>query len=73
MRFPQVEAFGATVPLDRHGDDQVGRFIRWQGILVALAAKFVFLVHSIGVGEGENDLQPFDAAGFRPDLLTGVA
>jgi fused signal recognition particle receptor len=37
---------------------------------VALAAKFALPVHYIGVGEGENDLQPFDAAAFA-QILTG--
>ena len=34
------------------------------GILVAIAAKFGLPVHAIGVGEGVDDLQPFDADEF---------
>jgi fused signal recognition particle receptor len=34
------------------------------GILVAIAAKFGLPVHAIGVGEGIDDLQPFDAEEF---------
>jgi fused signal recognition particle receptor len=34
------------------------------GILVAIAAKFGLPVHAIGVGEGVEDLQPFDAGEF---------
>lgn len=34
------------------------------GILVAVAAKFGLPVHFIGVGEGINDLEPFDATEF---------
>jgi fused signal recognition particle receptor len=34
------------------------------GILVAIAAKFGLPVHAIGVGEGVDDLQPFDAHEF---------
>jgi fused signal recognition particle receptor len=34
------------------------------GILVAIAAKFGLPVHAIGVGEGIDDLQPFDAGEF---------
>ena len=34
------------------------------GILVAIAEKFRIPVHAIGVGEGIEDLQPFDAEGF---------
>ena len=34
------------------------------GILVAIADKFKLPVHAIGVGEGIDDLQAFDAEGF---------
>ncbi len=34
------------------------------GILVAISAKFGLPVHAIGVGEGVEDLAPFDAAEF---------
>jgi len=34
------------------------------GILVAIAEKFKLPIHAIGVGEGIEDLQPFDAHGF---------
>jgi fused signal recognition particle receptor len=34
------------------------------GILVAIAARFGIAVHAIGVGEGVDDLQPFDAQEF---------
>ncbi|HHN67245.1 MAG TPA: signal recognition particle-docking protein FtsY [Thermopetrobacter sp.] len=34
------------------------------GILVAIAERFGLPVHAIGVGEGIDDLQPFDAAAF---------
>jgi fused signal recognition particle receptor len=34
------------------------------GILVAIAAKFGLPVHAVGVGEGIDDLQPFDAEEF---------
>ncbi|MDR3495157.1 MAG: signal recognition particle-docking protein FtsY [Ancalomicrobiaceae bacterium] len=34
------------------------------GILVAIAAKFGLPVHFIGVGEGIDDLEPFEAADF---------
>ncbi len=39
------------------------------GVLVALAEKFGLPVHAIGVGEGVEDLQPFDAQGFARSLL----
>jgi fused signal recognition particle receptor len=34
------------------------------GILVAISAKHKLPVHAIGVGEGVDDLQPFDAGEF---------
>ncbi|MDP1909243.1 MAG: signal recognition particle-docking protein FtsY, partial [Hyphomicrobium sp.] len=34
------------------------------GILVAISAKHALPVHAIGVGEGVEDLQPFDAGEF---------
>jgi fused signal recognition particle receptor len=34
------------------------------GILVAIADRFKLPVHAIGVGEGVDDLQPFDAGAF---------
>ena len=34
------------------------------GILVAIAAKYGIPVHAIGVGEGVDDFQPFDAGEF---------
>jgi fused signal recognition particle receptor len=42
------------------------------GILVALAAKFGLPIHFIGVGEGEDDLQPFSAENFAK-ALTGAS
>ena len=34
------------------------------GILVAIAAKHKLPVHFVGVGEGVDDLSPFDAKDF---------
>lgn len=39
------------------------------GILVALAAKFGFPVHFIGIGEAVEDLTPFDARAFSRALV----
>lgn len=39
------------------------------GVLVALAEKFGLPVHAIGVGEGEDDLRPFDATSFARNLM----
>ena len=41
------------------------------GILVALAAKFGLPIHAIGIGEGIDDLSPFDPQEFA-HALTGV-
>ena len=42
------------------------------GVVVALAEEFGLPVHAVGVGEGADDLQPFDAWEFAT-ALTGVA
>ena len=39
------------------------------GVLVALADKFALPVYAIGVGEGEDDLRPFEAAAFALSLV----
>lgn len=39
------------------------------GIVVALADQFKLPIHAIGVGEGIEDLQPFDAAAFAKGLV----
>ncbi|HEX9702463.1 MAG TPA: signal recognition particle-docking protein FtsY [Rhodospirillales bacterium] len=39
------------------------------GVVVALAEKFALPVHAVGVGEGLDDLRPFDAAAFAGALL----
>ncbi len=44
------------------------------GVVVALAEKFGLPVHAIGVGEGLDDMQPFEARAFARSLLglTGI-
>jgi fused signal recognition particle receptor len=39
------------------------------GVLVALAEKFRIPVHAIGVGEGVDDLRPFEARAFARSLV----
>jgi fused signal recognition particle receptor len=39
------------------------------GVLVALAERFGLPVHAVGVGEGIDDLQPFEAEAFARGLL----
>ncbi len=41
------------------------------GILVAISAKHKLPVHAIGVGEGIDDLQPFDAGEFAKAIAAG--
>ena len=67
----QVEAFTASVPLTGLIMTKLDGTAKG-GILVALAAKFALPVHFIGVGEGEDDLMPFDATHFAA-ALTGSA
>ncbi|HEY0282023.1 MAG TPA: signal recognition particle-docking protein FtsY [Rhizomicrobium sp.] len=67
----QVEAFAACVPLTGLVMTKLDGSAKG-GILVALAAKFALPVHFIGVGEKEDDLQPFAAEAFAK-ALTGAA
>ena len=41
------------------------------GVVIALAEKFKLPVHAVGVGEGADDLQPFEARDFA-NALAGV-
>ena len=67
----QVQAFGTSVPLTGLIMTKLDGTAKG-GILVALAAKFPLPVHFIGVGEGEDDLMPFNALRFAK-ALTGAA
>ena len=66
----QVEIFDRTVKLTGLVMTKLDGTAKG-GILVALAAKFALPVHYIGVGEGEDDLQPFAADSFAR-ALTGA-
>ena len=39
------------------------------GVVVALAEKFALPVHAVGVGEGIDDLRPFEARAFARSLM----
>jgi len=39
------------------------------GVLVALAEKYQLPVHFIGVGEGVDDMRPFEAGAFARSLM----
>ncbi len=66
----QVEVFGTTVPLTGLVMTKLDGTAKG-GILAALAQKFALPVHYIGVGEGADDLQPFNAENFAK-ALTGA-
>lgn len=59
----QVEAFQSTANVSGLIMTKLDGTARG-GILVAIAAKYGLPVHAIGVGEGIEDLQPFDARDF---------
>jgi fused signal recognition particle receptor len=59
----QVEAFRETAGITGLVMTKLDGTARG-GILVSLAAKFGLPVHFIGVGEGVDDLEPFDAEDF---------
>ena len=64
----QVEAFSASVPVTGLVMTKLDGTAKG-GILVALAGRFGLPVHYIGVGEGEDDLQPFVAVDFARALV----
>ncbi|HEX4303234.1 MAG TPA: signal recognition particle-docking protein FtsY [Rhizomicrobium sp.] len=66
----QVEAFKGVVPLTGLVMTKLDGTAKG-GILAALALKFGLPVHYIGVGEGVDDLQPFNAQNFAK-ALTGA-
>ena len=66
----QVEAFKTVVPLSGLVMTKLDGTAKG-GILAALAQKFAIPVHYVGVGEGEGDLQPFNAENFAK-ALTGT-
>jgi len=66
----QVEGFKGAAPLTGLVMTRLDGTAKG-GILAALAQKFVLPVHYIGVGEGVDDLQPFNAENFAK-ALTGA-
>ena len=39
------------------------------GVIVSLADRFALPIYAVGVGEGIDDLRPFEAAAFANSLL----
>ena len=64
----QVEAFSAAVPVTGLVMTKLDGTAKG-GILVALAGRFGLPVHYIGVGERDDDMQPFVAADFARALV----
>jgi len=66
----QVDAFGKSIPLTGLIMTKLDGTARG-GILVAIAHRFGLPIYFIGVGEGTEDLQNFDARAFA-QALTGA-
>ncbi|MGF1474468.1 MAG: signal recognition particle-docking protein FtsY [Geminicoccaceae bacterium] len=64
----QVELFRQTIPVTGLIVTKLDGSARG-GVVVALAEAFGLPVHAVGVGEGVDDLQPFEADGFARALL----
>jgi fused signal recognition particle receptor len=64
----QVETFKAMVPLTGLVVTKLDGTARG-GVVVALARQFGLPVHAVGVGEGVDDLRPFEARAFAKALL----
>jgi len=64
----QVETFKSLSPVDALVVTKLDGSAKG-GVLVALAEKFKLPVVAIGVGEGIDDLQPFEARAFARGLM----
>jgi fused signal recognition particle receptor len=64
----QVEEFSKITPLTGLVVTKLDGSAR-AGVVVALAERFKLPILAVGVGEGVNDLQPFDASEFSRTLL----
>lgn len=64
----QVETFKSMSPVDALVVTKLDGSAKG-GVLVALAEKFKLPVVAIGVGEGINDLRPFEARSFARSLM----
>ena len=67
----QVEIFGRTAGVTGLVMTKLDGTARG-GILVAIAARFGLPIHFIGVGEGVDDLEPFEANDFAR-AIAGIA
>ncbi|HUI17610.1 MAG TPA: signal recognition particle-docking protein FtsY [Alphaproteobacteria bacterium] len=64
----QVETFSAMIEVSGLVVTKLDGTARG-GVLVALAERFKLPVNAIGIGEGPDDLSPFDARDFARSLL----
>jgi fused signal recognition particle receptor len=64
----QVQTFAETVPVSGLIVTKLDGTARG-GVVVALARRFGLPVHAVGVGEGADDLRPFEARAFADALL----
>jgi fused signal recognition particle receptor len=64
----QVETFKSLSPVDMLAVTKLDGSAKG-GVLVALAEKFGLPVVAVGVGEGIDDLRPFDARAFARGLM----
>ena len=64
----QIETFDAAVPLTGLVMTKLDGTARG-GVLARVASRFQIPVHFIGIGEGEDDMQPFDAEAFARALV----
>ncbi|HET6521931.1 MAG TPA: signal recognition particle-docking protein FtsY, partial [Geminicoccaceae bacterium] len=64
----QVETFQNTVPVTGLIVTKLDGSARG-GVVVALARRFGLPIHAVGVGEGVDDLRPFEARAFARALL----
>ena len=64
----QVQTFAEMVPISGLVVTKLDGSARG-GVVVALARRFGLPVHAIGVGEGVDDLRPFEARPFAEALL----
>ena len=64
----QVETFMSLSPVDALVVTKLDGSAKG-GVLVALAEKFGLPVVAIGVGEGIDDLRPFEAQAFARSLM----
>jgi fused signal recognition particle receptor len=67
--FSQVETFGKTVNVSGLVVTKLDGSAKG-GVVVGLADKFKLPVHAIGVGEGIEDLQAFDATAYARSLMS---